>query len=289
MGNALPCSTIRECLCLGAVRLSGFDPSNPNTYYDVMNNETINRYFATGEWIGIDAIAEYILWFGGDFGTELQLIHPGLIDMSYTTEEECVAVLGLVARVRTKLPYATNNVSTCIDASFGNVIKYQFTGKLRKPILISEWNIWSDNDFSTALFGALDTEESARYSCETIVDVCEEEGIDSSDTCLERWNELPASDDGIWIDGDSRYCRMLHGSYARENTFHCPHVTFTPEADGNGQTKCFESKRTIPEEYLTSGQIEILQTASVPYDSPNPNLVVFPDGNCPDVEIFELS
>lgn len=74
---------------------------------------------------------------------------------------------------------------------------------------------------------------------------------DGMEECLARFAALPANDNGFWIDGDTRHCRILHGAYAKSNPDHCPHISFEKEADLNGKYKCYESQGVTQEDVFT--------------------------------------
>ena len=61
--------------------------------------------------------------------------------------------------------------------------------------------------------------------------------------CVARYNAIPmlAQSDTLYIDGNSRGCRMLHSVFALKNSKYCAHLSFIPQADTNGNTKCQKS------------------------------------------------
>jgi len=63
--------------------------------------------------------------------------------------------------------------------------------------------------------------------------------------CVVDFNALPLSDSSnktIYLDGNSRGCRIQHAFYASSNPDHCPHVSFEADEDVNGLVKCTKSK-----------------------------------------------
>ena len=61
--------------------------------------------------------------------------------------------------------------------------------------------------------------------------------------CVARYNAIPmlAESDTLYIDGNSRGCRILHSVFALNNSKHCPHLSFVPQEDKNGNIKCQKS------------------------------------------------
>mmetsp|Transcript_5943 Transcript_5943/g.11230 ORF Transcript_5943/g.11230 Transcript_5943/m.11230 type:complete len:320 (+) Transcript_5943:809-1768(+) len=315
--SLLPCSTQLECGCLTSWVLSGFDAANVSTYANVLDENTVQRYHLTGEWIGIDAITEYLSAYGGDFASSLQPLGMPKIDMSQTTEEECVLLNTGAARVFSKPEYSTDGVSKYIDFIGGGSFRFQLTGDANRPIYITNWDIWVPDEFIPALFGAIDSDATAEFVCDEITTICNVDESDSDDACggkgkkcsrslkstkqkegkknkkakkkmakcLKKFQKLPANDDGFWIDGDSRHCRILHGFYARTNTEHCPHVTFEKELDVHGKCKCCESKKLKADDVFTQEELEFFKSIALPYDLPsessNPYIQVYTEGSQP--------
>lgn len=285
MGNSAPCANFRECLCFFAFLVSGFDGGDPSTWNLVMDNETIQNYATTGQWVGLEAITEYLSAYGSSFIDESIPISPFVVDTSFSTRDECVGVLTSNFRVRTKAAFSNNNgTEACIDFTSASIFRYQLTGRILRPILMTHWDIWTEIPFASALFAPLESEATTDFMCDLIVNVCNEPGVDDVNSCRERWAALPSTDNDYWLDGDSKRCRMLHGIYTAENTFHCPHITFASEADGNGLEKCSESKGDTNENLFSAEMIESFKKSTLPYESDNPNLAIYPDGNCPAVE-----
>ena len=104
---------------------------------------------------------------------------------------------------------------------------------------------------------------------------------DSMAECLERFAAFPDLDNELWGDGNSRSCSILYGSCARENTEHCPHVSFKKEVDVNGKYKCYESKDTMALDLFTTEEIAFFQLTVLPYESENAHFAPYPDRSCP--------
>lgn len=314
----LPCNTPVECFCLNAWLSSGFDARDISTFAKAMDDKTLQTYHLTGEWVGIDAITEYLSAYGGDFASKLETLSMPVINMSQTTDEECVLWNTGAARVFTKPEFSINNESTYIDFVGGGVFRFKLTGDPERPIYLTNWDIWVPDDFIPALFGAIDSDATAEYVCDEITNLCsdyeiESIGCNSSSKsnkcsrllkkskkggkkkkkgnrkmakCMSRLKSLPANDNGFWIDGDSRHCRILHGLYAKNNPMHCPHVTFKKEDDINGKCKCCESKKLRAEDVFTAEQLEFFKSVVLPYELPpsessNPYIQVYSDGSQP--------
>jgi len=305
-------------MCLNAWVSSGFDATDLSTYAKVMDENTLQRYHLTGEWVGIDAIQEYLSAYGGEFASPLQSLGMSIINMSESTAEECVLWNIGPARVYSMPEYSVNGVPAYIDFMGGWVFRYKMTSDPQSPIYLSNWDIWVPDEFIPALFGAVDSDATAEYVCDEIVNLCANTEHSSSSSssksssksqksrklkksskknkkdnkaqkkmakCLSRFKSLPANDDGFWIDGNSRHCRILHGFFARTNPAHCPHVTFEKEDDINGKCKCCKSKKLRAEDVFSTEQLNFFKSVTLPYELPdessNPYIQVYLEGSQP--------
>ena len=101
------------------------------------------------------------------------------------------------------------------------------------------------------------------------------------EACISQFDALPAFDNELWVDGNSKTCRVLHAVYARQNTLHCPHVSFAAEVDSNGLKRCYNSELLGAADFFTEEEIAGYQATTLPYTSSNPYLAAHPSGSCP--------
>lgn len=94
-------------------------------------------------------------------------------------------------------------------------------------------------------FSLLRTETVHNYICDTLQSNCGEisamNAIASRDDCVGRLAQLQNVSPGGQIDGSDLACRTLHSIFARRNSDHCPHISFIPLPDKNGDFKCQQS------------------------------------------------
>ncbi len=64
------------------------------------------------------------------------------------------------------------------------------------------------------------------------------------------------------LDGNTFGCRLLHASLATENSDHCPHISFLPEEDKNGNIKCQESKGVAASDLFTEFELDVIEISS---------------------------
>lgn len=148
-------------------------------------------------------------------------------------------------------------------------------------------------------FGAFDSEATIGYMCNVIKEDCQEalsspkcvsplrrhrqlNAMESVDECMKKMADLPALSNEFWADGDDRICRYLHGSYAKTNDLHCPHVSLELEPDVNGDFKCVESKGTKVDDLFLPSQLDFFRSHGLPYDSLS--FIRAYSGVCPSVE-----
>ena len=74
--------------------------------------------------------------------------------------------------MRIRGAYSVHGISQCIDFVACNIYRYQLTGEPDEPVYMTNWNIWTDDNFVQALSGALDSPATAELICDTIVNFC---------------------------------------------------------------------------------------------------------------------
>lgn len=282
MGNIL--TFVWQIRCGLAFQLSPFAVDDVMTYAAVMDAQTSQVYPWTGEWLGPEAIAEYLSGYGSRFASELQSLSGDtdlLSDLIWgeTSWNVCEVSLAQPSRVRAKAPFAPGEA--CVDFVGASQIRFELRGfPLFPSIYISNFNIWTDEGFVRTLFTALTSQATAEDVCDVLVNSCSEPNL-TTEACVTQFNELPGFDQDFWMDGDTKGCRILHAAYARDNPVHCPHVSFAFEPDENGLVKCAESKLWKDTDIFTAEQIASFKTFQLPYATSNPYLAAYPNGDCP--------
>lgn len=71
-------------------------------------------------------------------------------------------------------------------------------------------------------------------------------------SCEDEFSSLNMTEGkNLWIDGNTRACRLLHGMFAESNPAQCPHISFVPMVDTNSKHKCRTSLRVKETDLFT--------------------------------------
>ncbi|CAB9514774.1 Putative white-brown complex homolog protein 30 [Seminavis robusta] len=95
--------------------------------------------------------------------------------------------------------------------------------------------------------------------CQTMQNFCpstwENNGFAAQDDCISKMSQLPTttvnSRGQTVLDGNSTGCRTLHTALVLKDRNHCSHLSFIPEEDPNGNTKCSESYNRHADDLFT--------------------------------------
>ena len=88
------------------------------------------------------------------------------------------------------------------------------------------------------IFDAVDTDNVRSFICSILSNDCQ--GIATAPTnCEAALADLPVSNNGGYVDGNSQGCRVLHGFLAQQSPAqHCPHISLEPLLDPDNKIKC---------------------------------------------------
>jgi len=117
---------------------------------------------------------------------------------------------------------------------------------------INQMVVYYDIPMLEHFFKALDTKATRTFVCETMQNNCSStwalNNLTSVAQCESKFASISqlTSDTTGHFDGNTRACRILHGVFASQNTDHCPHISFTPQQDVHGKTKCQTSANLSP-------------------------------------------
>merc|ERR1712161_49318 len=245
----------------------------------------------TGQYFGLDGIAEYLSWVKGgvvvrDF---ISVGEPLFLDMTGTTMEQCVATTAVKRRMPYNPLYTKDNQEMCVELVVGASLYYTMTGNPVAPITIQKINSWLPDEVISGTFPITDTKATAEFVCDSIVNTCGYDGSkrrlkgesksrkaqkknkndsNAMEECMETYNSLPNFDDigGLsYIDGNTKACRYFHAVFANTNSDHCPHISFDAEEDVNGIVKCNMSKQTPLTALFTDTQLELFSFAATKF------------------------
>jgi len=194
-----------------------------------------------GNYVGPDAIEEY-----AKFATSLSPYFKSNIRIAVKIEPAgyspsngtCDFLLHFVVEYQTDptiaVPFKANVVLS---------LKITYDAARNK---IPRINVFFSKQYLATVFSAFRT-KSDEFICQTLSNKCTStynlNNIVSLKDCLRRLWKIPVSSRNGYIDGFDYGCRVLHGTFAAQNPFHCNHLSFIPAQDPSGAIKCQNSSQ----------------------------------------------
>ena len=172
--------TPEKCNCFYALAFSGFDSADASTYSTVFSDDSVQNVAETGQYVGSEGIAEYFSWVKGGISMDFIQVGPQLIlDMTGTTQQQCV----IITAERRHLPlnplYTNDNQDVCVEVTIGASLLYTINptpGPGQRPITVSTTNTWIPDGLSSSTVLRQNPEALAEYVCDTIVNSCGYDG-----------------------------------------------------------------------------------------------------------------
>lgn len=173
-----------------------------------------------------------------------------------------------------------------------SLITYDPTENYIKSLALNLPEKWMEPLFSTTL----GTDRTHRMVCNIMKDSCPEVWSANQDflanaaatqtarvaadddemmgACISHLASLRAVTNEVYIDGNSHGCRAFHAYYASVNNVHCPHISFIPIEDDEGNIKCQDSEGVLQTDYFTEDDIAKFDA----FMKENSDRVNYPDG-----------
>ena len=279
----------QEC---GGFVLLGFDLHDFSRYGEYFRNDSKMTLLQAGSYYGADGIEEYMR-----FAFASPFLDEDSIDQKYGPKAydgvTCTFYRAATARLTFKAP-AVAGASLDVG-SYSNIV-YDIAGNYVKYVQIGFQKPYLETFFGTMT----NTNEMRASICETMQSYCpatwEKQAVQSKEACTARIAALPIAEGALAaVDGKSQGCRVLHGVFAATNAFHCPHISYEPEADGKGDVKCQVSDPDLDARLNDADQAAFdsyLASRNIPVDKGfvlHPTLPCAANSDCPVGLICDLS
>jgi hypothetical protein len=117
---------------------------------------------------------------------------------------------------------------------------------------------YSSNFLDFFFTQVMDTDQSRNFVCSVMNNNSSCAPIlPDRDNCTERLAALPMAQNGVYVDGNSQGCRIIHAFLALFSPkHHCPHISFTPHPDPDNATKCQVSKGMLVLDLFTQSDMD---------------------------------
>jgi hypothetical protein len=228
--------------CLAGFAGLGLDLRAFERYDEFFSEDSVMTLAQAGAYTGPADIAEYVRFATDaspyvDTAVNLAAAAPQLKGIS--DDGSCDFLTISVSQYNTS---STISRSSTFNAAGMARIFYELSDDK-----ISRINIFYSQPYLDFFFGnILNNGRTRTFICNVIEDKCPEtyalNNKLSTEACSSQLETLPVTTgDRSYFDGYAQGCRALHGAFASINSAHCPHISYVPETDAKGQTKCQNS------------------------------------------------
>lgn len=198
--------------------------------------------------------------FSNDFEETVSLSRP-YIYTGETTRESDVCDISYVEKRRFLMTDELFEPGTCYNLPLGFSTRFRITGDANF-VAIEEVDVYGPEAFFSSFFTNVRDGAFAERTCTVLEENCpfvwEFNEFEDQEDCLDAMETLPITE-GIYADGLSQGCRWIHSVFASENLSHCPHISFRPLNDHNGQKICQHSDFTTVESVFTAGELSFYE------------------------------
>lgn len=230
-----------------------FDIIDVRRFEEWFTNETVATLPQAGQYTGPDEIREHVLFSLPDSPfVELSLRESATRTLTGIVDhDKCRFRIMSLGKMSLSDEY-TEDGSTFLLTRMLNVDYSPAENKITSVAL------YLDSEFLLWFFGSeqLGNTRVWEWICDLMENECDGSvsPIDREE-CVEELASLPATEGGN-IDGNTSSCRILHGVFAESNDDHCPHISFLPRVDQNGEIKCQESLNLDVADFFTELDVE---------------------------------
>lgn len=256
---------LKTASCLGALFFSRFDLSATSLFEDWFSDDSKLTLSQVGSYFGATDIAEYVDFVHSDyFNTFRQNDKPKFFfgGMKWNSDK---CDLTMIAKKQVDLN--TNYYDAgCLEISAGSGFTFDITGD-DTFITIKDMSLFFPNGYISDFAGRIYPESLASFVCNSLQYYCDEEwqsnAFSSQESCKKDFLELDISEgDALWVDGNTRGCRMVHATYAISNSNHCPHISLAPIEDHKGKIKCQTSAGMKVTDEFTDAQLSFFKDSA---------------------------
>ena len=268
--------------CRNAYISSGYTRLATTSFDSWYNQDSELEFAPAGVYRGPDGIAEYIdLFINQAFFLGTDKVNSVELEVLEAKKNKCVirvadherSVYNGCGIPPLGVPPVTNG--EIMDFIAGQKIQFQVRGSAEDEILIKTNYLYLPKQFPFILLLRAIPENIVPFFCNFIFlsncaptwAVKGDPGASTPEECIASFTALPPVEpsrdfQNVVIDSNSQGCRLLHGSFAITNDFHCPHISFLPMDDDNGESKCQTTRGRLMEDYFTQDDFDYFDAAN---------------------------
>lgn len=147
---------------------------------------------------------------------------------------------------------------------YGGRLRFQYSKDFETLTVLNRTDYYGD--VLGAVQKDINQDNSIAYTCQVLnqhcPDVMERSGFENFAQCNEKMKTLPfttLNEEGFSVaDGNSTLCRATYaGLVESDPSLHCPHLSFGPMLDSNGDIKCWRSDDYDLDDFLEESDYDL--------------------------------
>lgn len=246
-------------LCAQGFGALQFSTANYARYEEYYSDTSVFVLAEAGEYTGPDDIAEYVQYADQNSPFIKEFAQPTRNLVLRSADETA----GTCEFLSTTLTTLVMNEGYSVGANLTVATLSTFVYNLADN-KIERLQIFYKPDFLQFWFGELLGGERTRsFICE-VFDGCDSTKASNEiflkdSSCMAELAKLPLLSYGGVVDGKDQGCRTLHSVFAQKNPHHCPHISFIPEEDDTGKSRCQVPKGIKPTDLFEDSDFAVFE------------------------------
>jgi len=247
--------------CLVGLARADFDFLATENYDKWYTEDSVMQLAQSGTFTGPEEMTEYVDFTSAKFFDYYERLGEPKVYPISLAEKECVVMIVTINKMQVNANYGQ---PACLETTVGFKMQYTVSDLQGNGFNIHRMNLFYSPAFLHVLFAdALQGDGVRDYVCETVLQtkcpkIWAQNALDV-ESCKLRYDALPSTDEGGYLDEKTTGCRILHSAFAEINPKHCPHMSFIPAKDYGGRTWCQESGGVVPEDLFTEEELLLVK------------------------------
>jgi hypothetical protein len=258
LGLDIPRSSLLfpEIECSLRIALLGIVGTNYARFPRYFRNDSALKLAQTGTYVNAKNIEEYVKFVNPLYNPYFTRDSKVIDSQAFFTGYDKGTGQCMFRQFLTNDFIFSTNYTNGGEAKFSAMMDIDFNYNQR---YITEFRVFYSSNFLDFFFTqVMDTDRSRNFICSVMNSNSSCAPIlPDRDNCTERLAALPMAQNGVYVDGNSQGCRIIHAFLALFSPkHHCPHISFTPHPDPDNATKCQVSKGMLVLDLFTQSDMD---------------------------------